>query len=330
MHSAVARVDRAPGTVNTGVLLATGLLAVSARGHAAELEVYGKLNLTLQYSDEATQEEFELQNNSSRVGVRGEKQLNTALKAIYQLEWGVNLDNEAGEDHITPRNQFVGLEGAFGTLKVGRHDTALKEAQGDFDLFNDLEGDIGRALNGENRLKDYIGYTTPAIAKSFHVTVNIFPGEDPESGENGLADKTSVSVTYEADAIYVAAAYDSDIDGEDVDTARLVGGYTLGDVQLMLLYQRTDTPVGDDDGVGVSVAWTLGKYVAKLQYLTADIWRTESHSDPLDNRFESMLSLGIDRELGEDTRLFAFYTTGAIGGAGEDDTYLAIGIEHNF
>lgn len=316
--------------MKTAALLASCLLAVAARAHAAELEVYGKLNLTLQYSDEATQAEFELQNNSSRVGVRGEKQLNTALKAIYQLEWGVNLDNEAGEDHITPRNQFVGLEGAFGTLKLGRHDTALKEAQGDFDLFNDLEGDIGRALNGENRLKDYIGYTTPALSKSFHVTVNLFPGEDPESGENGLADKTSVSVTYEDDAIYVAAAYDRDIDGQNIDTARLVGGYTVGDVQLMLLYQRTDTPVGEDDGVGASVAWTLGKYVAKLQYLTADIWRTEDHADPLDNRFESMLSVGIDRALGDDARLFAFYTTGEIGGAGQDDDYLALGIELNF
>ena len=31
---------------------------------------------------------------------------------------------------LTARNQFVGLQGAFGTVKVGRHDTALKEAQG--------------------------------------------------------------------------------------------------------------------------------------------------------------------------------------------------------
>ena len=64
-----------------------------------------------------------------------------------------------------PRNQFVGLEGAFGTVKVGRHDTALKQAQG-FDLFDDLEGDIAGVLNGENRLKDYIGYISPALGKS--------------------------------------------------------------------------------------------------------------------------------------------------------------------
>ncbi|HEX6397473.1 MAG TPA: hypothetical protein VFZ95_08630, partial [Steroidobacteraceae bacterium] len=72
-----------PGDVKTGAFLASCLVASVARVHAAELEVYGKLNLTLQYSDEARQAGFELQNNSSRVGVRGEKQLNSALKAIY-------------------------------------------------------------------------------------------------------------------------------------------------------------------------------------------------------------------------------------------------------
>jgi predicted porin len=297
---------------------------------AAELDVYGRLNVTLQNSDEATQEQFELQSNASRVGVRGEKQLSTALKAIYQLEWGVTIDSEDGEDNITPRNQFVGLEGTFGTIKVGRHDTALKDSQGDFDLFDDLEGDIARVFNGENRLKDYIGYTTPALGRALHATVNFFPGEDADSGENGAADKASVSITYETDLLYAAAAYDSDVEGENVKTTRLVGGYTLGDVRLMLLYQRTDTGLAEDDGVGVSLAWTLGQYVAKLQYLSADIWRTDDQDVPLDNRLQSLLSLGLDRKLGEDTRVFAFFTTGEIGGTDERDEYAALGIEHDF
>jgi predicted porin len=97
-----------------------------------EIDVYGRINVTLQNSDEAVEEQVELKSNSSRVGVKGEKALNSDLKAIYQLEWGVNVDSESDDDIFTPRNQFVGLEGAFGTVKVGRHDTALKESQGDF------------------------------------------------------------------------------------------------------------------------------------------------------------------------------------------------------
>jgi predicted porin len=295
-----------------------------------ELDVYGKIIVTLQNSDEAAEEQVELKNNSSRIGVKGEKALNASLKAIYQLEWGVNIDSESDEDNITPRNQFVGLEGAFGTVKVGRHDTALKESQQDFDLFNDLEGDIAGTFNGDNRLKDYIGYISPALGKSFHITVNFFPGEDPESGNDGAADSSSVSLDYETELLYVAVAHDWDIDGEGVETLRLTGGYTFGPVRLMLLYQQTDAGFADEDGFGASLAWTFGKNTAKFQYLSADIWQTAPQVDPLDNLLESQISVGLDHELGEDTKLFGFYTTGDIGGTSESNSYFAIGIEHDF
>jgi predicted porin len=294
-----------------------------------EIDVYGKINVTLQNSDEAAGEEAELRSNSSRIGVKGEKALNGSLKAIYQLEWGVNIDSEADDDNITPRNQFVGLEGAFGTVKVGRHDTALKEAQGDFDLFDDLEGDIDGVFNGDNRLKDYIGYISPALGKSLHITVNFFPGEDAENGDDGVADSSSVSLDYETDLLYVSVAHDEDIDGAGVTTSRLTGGYTFGPVRLMLLYQQTDAVV-EEDGFGASLAWTFGKNIAKFQYLTADIWAIDPQADPLANMYESLLSVGLDHELGEDTKLFAFYTTGDIGGTSESNHYVAIGIEHNF
>jgi hypothetical protein len=215
-------------------------------------------------------------------------------------------------------------------VKVGRHDTALKQAQGGFDLFDDLEGDIFKVFNGENRLKDYIGYVTPTFAGALSATVNFFPGEDPATGNDGAADKASVSLKYENDVVYAAVAHDLDVDGENVETTRLVGGYTIGPARVMLLYQTTDTDDAEEDGFGASVAWTLGDNVAKLQYLTADIWRIDPQVDPLDNRLEDLLSVGLDHKLGEDTKLFGFYTTGDIGGTAESNNYVAIGIEHNF
>ena len=213
---------------------------------------------------------------------------------------------------------------------VGRHDTALKDSQQDFDLFDDLEGDITKVFNGENRLKDYIGYITPTFAKGFSVTVNFFPGEDPAAGEDGVADSGSVSLNYETEATYIAVAHDRDIDGPGVDTTRATGGHTFGPVRVMLLYQRTDTGTLAEDGFGASLAWKFGKNTAKLQYLSADIWRTDLQVDPLQNLMESLLSVGLDHALGEDTRLFGFYTTGEIGGTNDSNNYAAIGIEHKF
>jgi predicted porin len=310
--------------------VATVASASTSAVAAGELDLYGRLNLTLQNSDEAAGEHVELRNNSSRVGIQGEKSLSAGIKAIYQLEFGVNIDGESGDDILTPRNQFGGLEGRFGTVKVGRHDTALKQSQGSFDLFNDLEGDIGEVFNGENRLKNYIGYVTPAFGKVLSATVNFFPGEDPDAGRNGGADATSIAVVYKTDLIYAAVAHDSDIDGEGIETTRVVGGYTLGAAQFMLLYQWTDVGAVVDDGFGASIAWPFGKNTAKFQYLSADIWRTDPQLDPLENRLENLISVGLDHALGKDTKLFAFYTAGEIGGTSESNRYAAIGIEHNF
>jgi predicted porin len=296
---------------------------------AEDVEVYGRINVTLQNSDEAGVGQVELQNNASRVGVKGELPLNEGLKAIYQLEWGVDLDDQT-DDTFTDRNQFVGLQGTFGTIRVGRHDTALKEAQGEFDLFDDLEGDIDRVFNGESRLRNYIGYVSPTFAGALTATVNFFPGEDAENGEDGLADSTSLALAYDDERIYAAIAHDRDIEGEAVETTRLVGGYTLGPARIMLFYQATEFARTDEDGFGGSLAWTFGDSTAKLQYLTADIWRLDPQPDPLLNRLDSSWSAGLDHKLGDKTKLFGFYTTGDIGGTGESNEYVAIGLEHNF
>lgn len=309
--------------------LSIGLLLVGGSA-AAEVDLYGKLNLTLQDSDEAGTSVVELQSNASRVGVKGEEELNAGLTAIYQFEWEVDPDGQSGDDNFSARNQFVGLTGAFGTVKVGRHDTALKEAQGDFDLFNDLEGDINDTFVGENRLRNYIGYTTPEFAEALSVTVNVFPGEDPASGNDGVADGTSVSVNYETERVYAAVAHDTDLDGDGVDSTRLAGGYTLGAAQFGLLYQRTDAGSVDGDGFGGSVAYTFGDSTAKLQYLDADIWQVDPQADPLDNLLESQVSVGLDHALGDNTKVFGFYTTGDVGGTSESNDYLAIGFEHKF
>ena len=98
----------------------------------------------------------------------------------------------------------------------------------------------------------------------------------------------------------------------------------------MLLYQLADNSAADEDGFGASIAWTSGQYVVKFQYLTAQIWRTQLRADPLDNRLDSLLSVGLDRKFGEATRVFGFYTTGDIGGTNVSDNYVAIGVEHKF
>ena len=117
------------------------LLGLVGAAQADPLTVYGKINVTAQSSDDGAGRFSELKSNASRFGVKGDYKLEDDLTLIYQLEWEVDLTDEANEKNIKAREQFIGLTGSFGTLKAGRTDTALKMSQGKMDLFNE----IGRA-----------------------------------------------------------------------------------------------------------------------------------------------------------------------------------------
>lgn len=313
---------------NKNITLISTIAVLLGASHAAvaDVDVYGKLNVTLQNSDEAGESEVELRSNASRFGVKGSEDLGNGLAGIYQFEWEVDPVDEgnSSNNHIKSRNQFVGLKGGFGTLKVGRHDTALKVSQGDFDLFNDLEGDIKNVLNGENRVKNFIGYTTPTLGDAFSVTVNLVPGEDAASGNDGIADGMSIALNYETDNIYAAIAQDTDIDGADVDTTRLTAGYKFGAAVVNAIFQQADIGGADADAYGASFGYKFGDNMFKLQHVQGDIW--EIGGAPL----ESQTSVGLDHKLAKSTKLFGFYTTGDIGGSSESNDYFGVGIEHKF
>jgi predicted porin len=58
-----------------------------------------------------------LNSNSSRLGVRGSESLGGGLSAIFQIESGVNADITGGV--LGSRDTFVGLQGTWGTVKMG-------------------------------------------------------------------------------------------------------------------------------------------------------------------------------------------------------------------
>src|SRR3546814_1559695 len=87
---------------------------------------------------------FKDQNNSSRLGFKGDQDVGVAdLKVIYQLEYGIDPDGSEGAP-FSERNIFVGLKGGFGAVQFGKYDTPVKNAGAKTDLFNDQSiGDIG-------------------------------------------------------------------------------------------------------------------------------------------------------------------------------------------
>lgn len=58
--------------------------------------------------------------NTSRFGFRGSEDLGGGLKAVFNLEGGVLLDTGMGDGALFKRQAYVGLDGRYGRLVIGR------------------------------------------------------------------------------------------------------------------------------------------------------------------------------------------------------------------
>jgi predicted porin len=105
-----------------------GLLAapLAAQAQTANVTLYGRLNidyelLTGKQADGTNPNVSRLSSNSSRLGVRGTESLGGGLNAIFQIESNVSGDTgNSSSSGFASRETFVGLQGAWGTFKMGK------------------------------------------------------------------------------------------------------------------------------------------------------------------------------------------------------------------
>lgn len=106
-----------------------GLLAAPlAQAQTANVTLYGRLNMDLEVvsgkqADGSNPNQFRVSSNSSRFGLRGTESLGGGLNAIFQVESAIAADNSAlppGNTRVLGnRDTFLGLQGSFGTFKMG-------------------------------------------------------------------------------------------------------------------------------------------------------------------------------------------------------------------
>lgn len=285
--------------------------------------IYGKINVSTVQADDGTDTTTELNSNASRIGFKGKTELSNGLYAIYKAEYEIHVDDGTSgsskdSDTFEQRNIYVGLTGGFGTIFAGKHDTNLKLAQKKVDLFNDLEGDIKHLISkSENRASNSVVYASPKFGP-VQFNAGYIASEDDDV-DNG----TSLSLSYDNKGVYLAVAYDQDVEKETADVLRVVGQFKFGDLQLGALYEDQDageSSLNDGDAWFVSAKYNLGAgFALKGQY---------GESDIVEEGGESM-SLGLDYKLAKATKVYGFYTANEAD-SGLDEDYFGLGMEHKF
>lgn len=318
-------------------LAVTAALAAPLTAQAAPT-VYGLLNLSVDMVDlESTgDDEWQVNSNSSRLGVKGEEALGNGYSAVYKAEWGVSGDGDVAD--LSQRDRYLGLKGNWGTVKLGNYDSPLKTSQGTVDQFNDMTyldmASVG--IRGDNRLRNSIGYESPKIAESVTVKVTLQPGETT-GGDDGPADAVSASVAFEQGGLYLAAAMDMGGDaGAQLaeDTVRVTATYTMDALQLGALIQSSEMAAGggDEESVLLSAAFTAGKNVFKGQFIMTN---EEIGASP-DDEETMVVALGMDHNFTDMTKAFAQLgmgqtdNVGGVNGADGDDTIVTVGMQTKF
>jgi len=254
-----------------------GLLAAPlAQAQTANVTLYGRVNMTAELvngkqANGSNPNVFRVSSNSSRLGVRGSESLGGGLTAIFQIESNVSADSGVSGG-LGNRETFVGLQGAWGTVKIGNFLAPYDDMHPIFGNVPTLttsilstaslwaQGYQSKANGGfDARLGNSVRYDTPNMS-GFTSGIQYSTGEGAPRSNAGI---WSMNVVYNNGPIQVGAAYERNNSiraaGLTDQALTIAGGYNFGVFRLGGVYERLDydTPTGslkrDLWGVGGTV-----------------------------------------------------------------------------
>lgn len=175
------------------------------------------------------------QGGTSALGVKGEEDLGDGLKASYLMEIAINVDDDDTPENYN-RQSFVGLEGAFGGIKIGRQYTPSFFALAAVDP-SGVSGFNGyMALNGF-QLSNGFYYTSPSLS-GFNLILGMHEGESTTAGSNA-GNANTFGLTYSGGPLYASFTQETTTKGTKGvglnTTTNIIGSDTKGENKLQTL-----------------------------------------------------------------------------------------------
>ena len=316
---------------------------------SAQTTLFGQFKYEVGYIDgfalDADDNEVYSDNNfvhstkGTRIGIHGSEDLGGGLQAIYRFQGGLGNVNGrvAGTSWTMNEENWAGVRGGFGTLQLGRSDTAMKKTGGNhFRAFTDTLAEPS-LIPGRTDRADGIHYTSPNIA-GFTGYLTLEP--------NGIGTDTywSVGGAYKFGAFLVTAAYEASPDdgkyssGLDIDDPdslynltdesnyQVGAKWNFGQGDVGLLYQAVND--GDDDVFVVPVNF---KVTPNVNLRAAALYFSPDEGDSFtnfgigaqymfSNRTEAFVNVWLDDEIDQTSGTFT----------SDDSTHFGFGLRHSF
>lgn len=251
------------------VIALAAMIAASSSALAADVTVYGKVDLGFTYRNADTDsdkvEDFQMdsgKNSGSRWGLKGREDLGDGYAVAFQLENGFAADTGASKDRLFYRETRLSFETPAATISVGRMG-GMTSGIGTFDVFQST----GDALDGgwdynfncgnwfsRDRYDNMITVNTPNLA-GFTLYAQYSFGTDSLNGKNdGVSNNreteryAAFGATYENGPLTVGLFLDT--------VLRQYGSFTTDDTNF--------TKYDQDDAKAVSFSLAYDFDVAKV------------------------------------------------------------------
>src|SRR5437762_8215774 len=358
----------------TSVASACALPAVALAQVPSWIQIDGRAKVTYERTTtenssntglQPNQSNWNLVDNASRVGIRGNKDLGGGLTGLFQMESRVRLDEGFGQ--LTSRDSYAGLAGGFGTVRLGRTIGPVYYATYDYiSMHNHDTGTSSDALlaptvvGNQGFMNNTVWYTSPKIGRNFTVDVAYsLLGVQRVVGDSQPR-YLGVVGSYDQGPLHAAASYANTQKtvalgtGANDDKAHTIGGlYDFKTFVVGALIESAKTKVltGGDASrnyVPLSGMMPVGKHEFHVNFGTVNHGVGSSASSSASNDGAKQWTLGYNYNITKETKIYGFYTkvdndsNGTYGAGnfstvnqvvavpGLDISSIAIGVRHNF
>lgn len=341
------------------IALAIAGLAAAPVFAQSNVTVYGVADITFENvkADGAgttahSENRNRLSSNSSLIGFKGAEDLGNGLKALFQIEQGVTLDQSGGT--FATRDSYVGLTGGFGTVVLGNLTHPIRTMGAKVDMNPGATG-IGflgamyetfggvRAGSGD-RANNAAAYVSPSFAGLTGTLVYVAGESVTPSGVGGATaelepEAWQVAVQYDNGPLYAGLGYhqadDPTVlgasDNTEFEIIRAAAKYTLptGTIIAALWDNQEASGAGlggdlERDAWSISVGQTFGAHTIHAGYAKHDeLEGSLCAGGACANTDASMWTVGYEYALSKRTMLKAVYAKIKNESASNADFYTA-------
>lgn len=308
-----------------------------------------------------------VQSNSSYIGFRGTEDLGNGLKAAFQIETGVNMDDGGTSTFGTGRDTYVGLSGNYGTVAAGYLSHPYRSALVGMDVVpgsagvGSITGIMGN-LNDQANLgirSQAIAYISPSFG-GLHGAIAYTGNEDKDDKAKARATGNpygvSMSLTYENGpfkAVYAHTSAQDILAGADSTVkGHLLGGSynfeqgtTVGVVYETIKNDQAGNAYDKRGAWGLNAKHVLGQHEFAAAYYKAGDVKTQAGD--LDGSDARQVTLRYGYNMSKRTQVYGIYSQIKNGSAanyrfgnasaienasnsGNDHRSVGVGIRHSF